>query len=485
MRSLLGVLNVLGSLLAMFSVAYLIPIASGVLNGDRTLGSFLAGAGLNLGIGLVLYLATLRFRQELKPRDGYLLVTLGWTLTAAVATIPLRLILPGLTMTDAFFETMSDLSTTGATVLTGLDHLPPSINLWRATLCWVGGMGIIILAVAILPLLGVGGMQIYKAETPGPLKDSKLTPRIMQTARLLWLVYGGLTAGCVLALMAAGMRFFDALCHAFATVSLGGVSTHDASIGYYQSTAIEFVLIVFMLIAAMNFATHFLALRRGNARIYVRDPEVRWLLIAVLGSVLVLSIYLVQQNVYPDFETAFRYASFNVVSMATDCGFVSTDFGKWPLFAPMWMLFLSCLCANTGSTGGGIKMFRTMVLMKQAARELFTLIHPQAEVPLRISGTTIPNRIVFSVLAFLFLYFMTIVVLTLALLVTGLDFTSAVTAVIACINNTHPGLGVVGPGATFAPLTDAQTWLCSAAMLIGRLEVFSVLVLFTPAFWRR
>jgi len=485
MRSLLGVLNVLGSLLALFSVAYLIPIVCSVVNADGTLMAFVGSAAVSLGAGLGLYLLTLRFRHELKGRDGYLLVALGWTLTAAVATVPFLLVLPQMSLTRAYFEAMSDLSTTGATVIVGLDHLPPSLNLWRATLSWVGGMGIVVLAVAILPLLGVGGLQIYRAETPGPVKESKLTPRIMQTAKVLWLLYGGLTAVCIVALMAAGMNSFDAICHAFATVSLGGISTRDASIGYYKSPGVEFVLIVFMLIAAMNFATHFVALRRGSFRVYLRDPEARWMLSAVLGSCIGLSAYLLAQDVYPDFETAFRYVSFNVVSMATDCGFVSTDFGRWPLFAPMWMLFLCCLCANTGSTGSGIKMFRTIVLIKQSTRELFTLIHPQAETPLRISGSTIPNQIVFSVLAFLFLYFMTIVILTLAMLVTGLDFTSALTAVIACINNTHPGLGLVGPASTFQPLSATQTWLCTAAMLIGRLEVFSVLVLFTPAFWRK
>jgi trk system potassium uptake protein TrkH len=485
MRSLFAVLNVLGSLLALFSLAYLIPLACSIINSDGTLPAFATGALVNLLTGAALWLMTLRYRQELKPRDGYLLVTLGWTLTAGMATVPIHLLLPQLSFADAYFETMSGLATNGATILTGLDQLPPSLNLWRETLSWVGGMGIIVLAVAILPLLGVGGMQVYKAETPGPVKDSKLTPRIMQTARLMGLVYGALTAACVVALMIAGMPFFDALCHAFGTVSLGGFSIHDSSIGWYHSPAIEFVLIVFMLISAMNFGTHFLALRRLTFRVYTRDPEVKRLVVAIAASCVMVSIYLVKQGVFADFETAFRQVAFNLVSIATDCGFFSADYGHWPLFAPMWMLFLSCLCASTGSTGGGIKMFRTAVLMKQSMRELFTLVHPQAETPLRIAGSTLPNRIVYSVLAFLFLYFMTIVVLTLAMLVTGLDLTSSLSAVIACINNAGPGLGVVGPGLTYHSLSGIQTWICTSAMLVGRLEVFSVLVLFTPAFWRK
>ena len=485
MRSLLGVVHLLGSVLALFSVLFLLPLATALYYHEAALNAFFAGAMLSLVAGLLIRAATLRFSTELKPRDGYLLVTFTWLTLAAMATVPLMLLLPDLSFTRAFFETMSGLSTTGSTVLSGLDALPHAVNLWRHALSWLGGMGIIVMAVAILPLLGIGGMQMYRAETPGPVKDAKLAPRIAQTARLLWLVYAGLTALCAVTLRMAGMGWFDAICHAFATLSLGGFSTHDASIGYFNSPLIEIVLIVFMLIAAMNFATHFLALRKGEPGAYARDPEAKWLLIWISLSVLGVSIHVWVNDVYPDFTTTLRYVAFNLVSIATDCGLVSTDYGHWPVFAPMWMLFLSCLCASSGSTGGGIKVFRALVLLKQSLREMFTLVHPQAVAPLKIAGQLVANRVVYSVLAFIFLYFMTIVVLSFALLISGLDFLSSVSAIIASFNNAGPGLNVVGPGTNYGNLSDFQLWMCTAAMFLGRVEIFTVLILFTPAFWRK
>jgi trk system potassium uptake protein TrkH len=485
MRSLLSVLHVLGSLLALFALYFVLPIATALIYREPAVVNFLLSAAITGAVGLVLRIATTRFRTELKPRDGYLLVTLCWLGVTAAATLPLMLLIPGISFTDAFFESMSGLSTSGATVISGLDYLPHSVNLWRHALSWLGGMGIIVLAVAVLPLLGVGGMQMYRAETPGPVKDAKLTPRITETAKLLWLVYAGITLACVVALYAAGMSLFDAICHAFATMSLGGFSNYDANVGHFNSPMIEFVLMVFMLLAAMNFATHFSAIRKGDISIYKRDPEARWMLLWILASCVGVAIFIWNAGVYPGFWTALRYTSFNLISIATDCGFVNTDYGKWPIFAPMWMLFLSCLCANTGSTGGGIKMFRSLVLIKQSFREMFTLVHPQAVAPLKVAGQVVANRIVFSVLAFIFLYFMTIVILTFALLASGLDLTSAVSAIIACINNAGPGLNVVGPATNYGALTDFQTWVCSAAMFLGRIEIFTLVVLFTPAFWRK
>jgi trk system potassium uptake protein len=417
-------------------------------------------------------------------RDGFLLVTLAWVLMSAIATVPLLIALPGLSFTAAFFECMSGLSTTGATVLVGIESLPPSINLWRHALNWYGGMGIIVLVVAILPLLGVGGMQMYKAETPGPMKNERLTPRIAQTASALWGLYAGITLACVICLRLAGMNWFDAICHAFAALSPGGFSTYDASVGHFDSPAIEFVLIIFMLIAAMNFSRHFLAIRHRSLRTYLEDSEAKAMLIILALSTLVITVVLWSAGTYPGFATALRHVAFNLISIATDCGFVSQDYAQWPVLAPMWILMLSCYCANTGSTGGGIKMFRTLVLAKQAAREMFTLVHPAAVRPVRVGTQSIQNPIVFAVLAFVFLYFGTVLVLTFALLATGLDFVSALSAVIACISNAGPGLGVVGPAGNYQGLTDFQTWVCSAAMLLGRLEIFSVVVLFTPAYRR-
>ena len=485
MRSLFGVVHLLGSVLVLFSALYSLPILAALYYHESAIVPFLAGALSSLGGGLLLRRSTLRFRTDLKPRDAYLLVTLTWLVLAAVATVPLLMLLPGLSFTHAYFESMSGLSTTGSTVLAGLDGLPHAVNMWRASLSWLGGMGIIVMAIAILPLLGIGGMEMYRSETPGPVKDAKLTPRIAQAAKLLWFVYAGLTATCAVALRAAGMNWFDAICHAFAVLSLGGFSTHDASVGYFHSPLIEAVLMVFMLVAAINFATHFVALRKGEPATYRRDPEAKWTLVWIGLSCVGVSIHVWLHNVYPDFATAFRYVSFNLVSIATSCGLVNTNYGQWPVFAPMWMLFLSCVCASSGSTGGGIKVFRVLVLGKQSLREMFALVHPQAVAPLKIAGQLVSNRVVFSVLAFIFLYFIANVVLTFALLISGLDFTSAVSAIVASMNNAGPGLNVVGPGSTYGTLSDFQLWMCTVAMLLGRVEIFTVLVLFTPTFWRK
>jgi trk system potassium uptake protein TrkH len=486
MRSLLGVLNIFGLLMAWFAALFVFPIITALFYGEvAALRGFVIGAILAVVGGLLLRVATIRFRYDLKSRDAYLLVSVSWLTIAAVATTPLMVDLPGLSFTKAYFEAMSGLSTTGATVLSGLDHLPHSINLWRSVLSWFGGMGIIVLAVAILPLLGVGGMQLYRAGAPGTVKDAKLAPRITETARTLGYVYIGLTLACLLALWAAGMSFFDAICHAFSTMSLGGFSTHDANIGYFHSPMIEFVLMIFMLIAAVNFATHFVALRKGNFALYARDPEAQYMLMVIMASCVGVAIFISLNGVYATYTESLRYAAFNVVSLATTGGFFTTDYGSWPVFAPMWMLFLSCLCANTGSTGGGIKMFRSLILVKQSLREMFTLVHPQAVAPLKIAGQVVPNGVVYSVLAFLFLYFMTIAVLTFALLISGLDFISSISGILACINNLGPGLNLLGPGSTYAALTDFQTWICTAAMFLGRIEIMTFAVVCTPTFWRK
>jgi trk system potassium uptake protein TrkH len=482
---MLSVANVLGLMLAAFGAMYTLPILAGLVSQDGTALSFIAAGLASSGAGLALAAATRRHARELKPRDGFLLVTLGWLLMSACATIPLLILLPNLTFTDAFFETMSGLTTTGSTVLTGLDHLPNSINLWRATLHWCGGLGIIVLAVAVLPLLGVGGMQLYKAETPGPVKDEKLTPRITATAKSVWLAYLAITVVGIVALRICGMSWFDAICHCFSAVGLGGFSTHDASIAYFNSPAIELTLAALMIVASLSFARHFVALRRLTLEPYTHDPEAKAILAVLSASVLGIALLLRYTHVYATFPTALRYALFNVVSIATTSGLVSQDYTQWPVFAPFWMLFLCCIVCSTGSAGGGIKMFRTLLLARQAGRELKLLVHPSAVAPVRVGGRLIPERVGSSVLAFIFLYFMTAALLTFALLLTGLDFESSFGAILASINNTGPGLGVVGPGKTYHALNEAQTWICTLAMLLGRLEIFSVLVLFTPAFWRK
>jgi len=482
---MLSVIHVLGSMLMMFSVTYVLPIVTSVIYDDGHLLDFVVAAVFCLCVGALVWAVTRRYKRELRSRDGFMLVTLAWVLMSATATVPLLIALPHLSFTDAFFETMSGLSTTGATVLVGLEHLPPSINLWRAALHWYGGMGIIVLVVAILPLLGVGGMQLYKAETPGPVKNEKLTPRITETAKALWFIYVLITGACIVALHLAGMNWFDAVFHAFSTLALGGFSNYDASIGHYDSQAIEAVLIVFMLVSALNFSRHLIAWQQKSLRTYKTDSEAIVMLWLVGVSTLVVATFVWLHGTYPEFPLALRHVAFNLVAVATTCGYATQDFAAWPIFAPLVMLMLSCYVCNTGSTGGGIKMFRTLVLFQQARRELMVLVHPQAVRPVRIGGHVVQNQIVFAVLAFVVLYFGTVVVLTFALVASGLDFNSGFSAVIACINNMGPGLGVVGPASNYQGLTDFQTWICSLAMLLGRLEIFSVLVLLTPVYWRK
>ena len=486
MRSLAGVLRQVGSLLLLFSLLFLLPIATAAWYREpAAIQAFAGGALLSAGIGLLLYLSAAGWRGELKARDGYLLVTLAWLSMAAVAAAPIVWLLPGIDYTHAWFEAVSGLTTTGASAIGNVDLLPHAVNLWRHALSWLGGMGIIVMGVAILPLLGIGGMQMYRADAPGGTKDTKLGTRIVQTSRLLWAVYGGMTLLCLLALRAAGMHWFDAICYAFSTLSLGAFAPHAASVGYFDSPAIELILALFMLLAAMNFTTHFLALRRGEPGTYGRDPEARWMIIAIFSSIVLVSVHVWLKGTYPTWGETFRRVAFNLISTATTCGLFSADYENWPVFAPMWMMFLGCVCACTGSTGGGTKMFRTLVLAKQSLREMFTLVHPAAVAPLKVAGQIVPNQVAYSVLAFIFLYFMVIVSLTFGMLLSGVDFITAFSAIVACVNNMGPGLGRVGPGEGYGSLNHFQLWLCTAAMLIGRVEIFTILVLFTRTYWRK
>src|SRR5512139_2611132 len=456
MRRVLPILHVLGLVVLIFAFTMLLPLAVAFIWRDAALHAYDEAFVITFLSGLLVWLFTRRNKRELQTRDGFLLVVLVWAALPAFAALPLLYYLPGLSFTDAYFETASGLSTTGATVL----------------------------AVAILPMLGIGGRQLFKAETPGPMKESKLTPRIADTAKSLWLVYAGITLACIVALKVAGMGWFDAVCHAFSAMGLGGFSTHDASVGYFNSPAIEAVLIVFMLLAAMNFASHFLAYRSRSLHAYRADPEVLPMLGLVLISCIGVALYIWQAGTYPSYWTALRHVSFNLVSLATDCGFASVDFNQWPMFAPLWMLFLSCVTASSGSTGGGIKMIRSLLMFRQGQRELQRQIHPTAILPIKLQGIPVANQVVFAVQVFVMLYINSIIVLTLILVASGLDFISAFSAIIACINNAGPGLSQVGPATNYSVLTDFQTWVCTFAMLLGRLELMTVFVLFTRTFWR-
>ncbi len=480
-----SVLQVLSVLIVLLALSMLLPFCVSVLYGDAAHSAHTQSVLITLASGAGLWGLTRFGRGELQPRDALLLVALVWTVLPAFATLPLLLYLPALSFTDAYFETVAALTTTGATALPGLDRLPASINFWRCELQWLGGMGIIVLAVAILPLLGIGGSQIMRAETPGPMRDTRLTPRITEAAKGLWLVYAGMTLACMLAFKAVGMSWFDAVVHAFTTLSLGGFSSHDASFAYFNSPAIEGTATLFMIIAGINFGTHFLAFRRLSFAPYRSDPETGAYLALLAVSVFGIAYFLLANHVYPSFWTALRHSAFNVISMATTAGFVSADFNQWPIFAPVWMLFLCCFATCSGSTGGGIKMIRAELMVRQALREIMSIIHPRAYLPLKLAGQRVENHIIFAVLAFMLIWGGSVIAMTMLLTASGLDVISAFSAVIACLCNTGPGLNQVGPGTTYASLNDFQTWICTIAMLVGRLELLTLFIVITPAFWRK
>ncbi len=483
--AILPILHVLGMIIGVFGLSMTLPLAVSELTDDDAQRAYDLAVLITLASGAFLWLLGRHWKRELKARDGILLVVLTWLLMPLFAALPLLIYLPTLSFTDAYFETMSGLTTTGATVLSGLDKLPDSINIWRGQLHWLGGLGVIVLVVAVLPLLGVGGRQMFKAETPGPMKDDKLTPRMAETAKGLWGVYILLTVACIGLYWYFGMTPADAVVHAFSVMGLGGFSSHDASFGYFKSLPLEIITEVFAVLAGMNFAMHFMALRGRSMAPYRVDPEIRWYLGYLIASCLGLGLLLWAMGVYTDFPSALRDTTFSVISMATTLGLATADFGQWPDFAGLWLLFLCSFSTSAGSTGGGIKMLRAVLLHKQVHRELLRVLHPHAQITIRLGDQVVPNKIMVAVLAFFFIYVASIVFLSFLLSFSGLDVLTAFSAIVACINNTGPGLGQVGPSTTYAVLSDFQTWVCTFAMLLGRLELFTVLVVLTPVFWRK
>jgi len=482
---LLAVVALVGRLVVLFALLMIVPLAFAVVGGDEARQAFLVSTVVTAAVGGALSLSVRRFRRELQPRDGFVLVALTWVSLPAFGMLPLLLAMPGLSVTDAYFEAMSGFTATGATVLSGLDALPLSINVWRCLLMLVGGLGIIVLAVAILPMLGVGGSQLFHTEVTGPLKDQKLTPRIAETARGLWTVYFVFAVGCFFAYRWAGMSWSDAFMHMCTTISLGGFSSHDLSFGYWNSPRVEAVAIVFMLLAGVNFALYFVAWRRRSFDLLWRDIEWRAFAVVLVGSVALIVFVLMAGDPAAEFEPTLRRTVFHVVSVATTTGFSSYDYAQWPVFAPLLMILLGCFATSAGSTGGGIKMIRMILLLKQARRELVRIVHPNVVNPVVLGGGTVSTRVMQSVIAYMMLYGATLVGLTMLLLFSGLDVLTAFTAVVACVNNIGPGLGDVGPAVNYGGLSDFQTWVCTLAMMLGRLELLSLFVLLTPEFWRR
>lgn len=476
--------RILGLLLMIFSITMLPPVGVALGYGDGAMVPFLLGFGLILTAGFVIWVPVRGFRHELRMRDGFVVVTMFWTVLGLSGAVPLMLAAhPHMNFTNAVFESVSGLTTTGATVLVGLDALPHAILYYRAQLQWLGGMGMIVLAVAILPMLGVGGMQLYRAETPGPMKDAKLTPRITETAKALWYIYLGLTVACGLAYWLAGMAPFDAVAHSFATLSTGGFSTHDLSMGYFHSPLLEMISVVFMIFAGANFSLHFLAWRAMSLRPYGADSEFKAYLTILATVAAVTAGYLFGSRAFADFGGAVHNGLFQVVSFATSTGFTTSTYDKWPGFLPVLLLFTSFVGGCAASTAGGIKTIRFLLLLKQGGREVRRLIHPNGQFVVKINGKGLPDRVIESVWGFFSVYVAGFVIMMLVLMFTGLDQITAFSAVVACLNNVGPGLGQVS--ANFASINDAAKWTLSLAMIMGRLEIFTLLVMFTPTFWRR
>lgn len=475
--------RILGLLLMMFSLTMLPPIAFSIYYNDHSWLPFVQGFGLTLIAGVLIWLPVHRSRKDLRLRDGFLVVAAFWTVLGAFGAAPLYFADSlSLSLTDAIFESMSGLTTTGATVLTGLDQLPVSVLYYRQQLQWLGGMGIIVLAVAVLPMLGVGGMQLYRAETPGPVKDTKLTPRITETAKALWYVYLAFTIACMVSYRLAGMGWFDALCHAFSTVAIGGFSTHDASIAYFDSGLINSVAIVFMFVAGINFSLHFFAWRYVSIKHYFQDPEFKAysFILVTLSVVVLLTLY--HDRGFANMEDTFINGVFQAVSIATTTGFTTENFALWPTALPVLLIFASFIGGSAGSTAGGIKVIRWLLIYKQGAREVARLVHPNAEIPVKLGNTAVPYRVVDAVWGFFSVYVVVFGVMMIAMMATGLDQVTAFSAVAATLNNLGPGLGDVTTG--FMSVSDTAKWISVAGMLLGRLEIFTLLVLITPTFWR-
>ncbi|WP_302140867.1 TrkH family potassium uptake protein [Halomonas alkalicola] len=481
--SLRMILRILGLLLMLFSLTMVPPILISLLFGDGQWNAFAIAIAITVVTGAVMYLPNRRARKELRTRDGFLIAALFWSVLALFGSLPLMLTGDSaLSITDAVFESFSGLTTTGATVITGIEHLPESILYYRQQLQWLGGMGIVVLAVAILPTLGVGGMALYRTEIPGPLKDSKLTPRITETAKALWYIYAALTVTCMLAYMAAGMNWFDALGHSFSTVALGGFSPHDASIGHFDSAVIEMICVFFLIVSAVSFSLHFVAWREKRLTHYFQDPEARFLLLFLLGLAVITVVSLWLTETYGT-ERGLRHGIFQVVSVATTAGFGVADFSAWPGALPFLLFMAAFVGGCSGSTGGGMKVIRIILILKQGMREVMRLIHPNAVIAVKVGKVSVPDGIAQAVWGFFSVYVMLFFLMLVGVMATGVDQVTAWSTVASALNNLGPALGEAS--SHYGDLPTLAKWILVMAMLLGRLEIFTVLVLFTPAFWRR
>lgn len=477
-----AIIRVFGAVIALSSLIILPSLILALIWSEATVIPFAEGIIAPFILGSLLWFIFRNNRYELRLRDGFLITGGIWFISSLVTAIPFYMALPNLSFTDAVFESVSGLTTTGATMLVGLDKMPKSLLFFRASLNFFGGMGIVILAVAVLPMLKIGGMQLFKAESTGPVKDNKLTPRIAETARMLWMVYLGLNILCAMAYWFAGMTLFDATTHAMATIATGGFSTHDVGFAYWNNGLLDGIAIVFMLLGGISFSMHWYAWRAATISHYQASSELRTYIGITAIFCAVVSIYLWLSGTFSGFGEALRHGAFQVVSNLTTTGFVTTGFAYWPGMLPMLLIMISFIGGCSGSTAGGMKVARVQLVVQQGLRELKQLVHPKAQFLVTLGGKRVSESVVISVGGFCALYITVYLILLLLLVSDGVDTDTAFSAVAACLNNLGPGMGKVATD--FLMLSDFSTWLMSFAMLVGRLEIFTILVLLTPAFWQ-
>ncbi|OOF55781.1 TrkH family potassium uptake protein [Rodentibacter myodis] len=484
---ILSIVRIIGILVMCFSGTMLIPAFIALIYGDGGGKAFMQAFVLSLAVGVLLWWPCHHHKQELRSREGFLIVVAFWFVLGGLATLPFLLFdALHLTLASAVFEAFSGLTTTGATVMTGLDSLPKAILFYRQFLQWLGGMGIIVLAIAIIPLLGIGGMQLYRAEMSGPMKEQKIRPRITETAKILWIIYLSLTIFCALAYWLAGMDPFDALTHSFSTVSIGGFSTHDASIGYFNSPLINGITVLFLLISACNFGLHFRAFstlgQENFFKIYLSDPEFRFFISIQVILVAVCTLVMWWHSYFSSSWQGFEQVLFQTISISTTTGYTTSDFSSWPSFVPVLLILASFMGGCAGSVGGGLRVARVFVLYLQGKRELKRVVHPNLIYPIKWGKNVLDERIIGSIWAFFSAYLLVFFICLLGVIACGVEPFNAFNAVLASLNNLGVGLGAVSSNMIAIP--DSAKWILSIAMVCGRLEIFTLLALFTPAFWK-
>ena len=471
------ILNFFGLLLIMFGMSFVVPLAVAIFYGDSLIAVFGSGMFILVLLGFLSWFFTKDNKQELSLSDGFVITVLFWLVLSASGSIPF--VLFGFSVVDSFFESMSGITTTGATVIAGLDDLPRSLLIYRQLLQWLGGMGLIVLAIAVMPLLGIGGGQLFKTQTPGPMSEQRLTPRITSTARALWSIYLALTVLCIFAYRFAGMDYFDAVSHAFSTVSIGGFSTHDLSIGYFNSLSVEIVCMIFMLLSAMSFAVHYSAVYRRQVLKYFYDPELRFFISLLVTILALVCLSLINH----DINNPIRKGLFQTISILTTTGFLTDNYSAWPGYISFMLLVGAFMGACSGSVGGGIKSWRILIMLKHAYKQIFKIIHPNSINTIKLGKKVVDSNVSEAVWGFFSIYIISFMVLFLLVLATGLDFITAFSAVGACLNNLGPGLGEIA--SNYASIPSTTKILLCFAMILGRLEIFTFLVVLMPAFWRR